>query len=309
MMQSRLPPPTLSIIVPTYNYADRLGKCLQSVRSQLAEEAELIVVDDGSTDATPTVLAQLHEGQSNFRHVRQANRGAAAARNHGLGLATGCFVLFLDADDELLPGTIAAITDHLGQHPETDLLIGGHISRRPDGREKTSRPSTFPESPRARIAAYLIHKQIDLGHGSFVARRELLERCPYPESLRKREDIPVFAYLLAYARIACIDHVMVRVHKHTNSLRHQVFDGDNNFMAFVAEVFRQLPANCQPLQRSYAALRAQSALRNALANRRWGEARHHLISSFHHDWRQVLRPQHVRKGLRALLAGRRHSVR
>lgn len=301
--ESGITPILLSVVIPAYNYADRLERCLESVLCQLTEQAELIVVDDGSTDDTPAVLDRLQHGQPNFCHIRQLNRGAAAARNHGLRLAAGRFVLFLDADDELMPGTLDAVSAHLNRHPETDLLIGGHISRRTDGREKTSRPGTFPESPRARIAAYLIHKRIDLGHGSFVARKALLAGCPYPETLRKREDIPVFAYLLASARIACLDHVMVRVHKHENSLRRSIFDGNKDFMVFVTEVFRLLPTTCQPLLRSYAAIRAQSALRNALASRQWGDARHHLISSLGHDWRQALRPLHVRKALRALLAG------
>jgi hypothetical protein len=204
-----------------------------------------------------------------------------------------------------MPNSISAIYSYLGEHPDVDMVIGGHINRRPDGREKISSPSHFQESPCARIADYLIHKRISLCHGSFVVSKELLAKRPYPESLRKREDIPVFAYLLAYANIACIEHVMVRVNKHTTSLRHRDFGEDSENPAdLVAEVFKSLPEACQPIRCSYAAIRYQAAFRNALARRCWDEARRLLLESLRHDWKRALSLANMHKAGRALLMGR-----
>jgi glycosyltransferase involved in cell wall biosynthesis len=92
--------PLVSIVIPAYNAATSLNTAVESVLAQTYAGVEVIVVDDGSTDDTPSVLARL--GQR-VRWTRQANRGPGAARNRGLGLARGAYIMFLDADDWILP--------------------------------------------------------------------------------------------------------------------------------------------------------------------------------------------------------------
>ena len=132
----------LSVIVPTYNYASNLAICLTSVLKQLNRESELIVIDDGSTDETKAIVEGLTpKDHCAFVYAWQANGGAASARNHGLRLARGAYVLFLDADDQMMPGTADTVCAYLKTHPETDLLIGGHVTHRRDGQQKTAMPS------------------------------------------------------------------------------------------------------------------------------------------------------------------------
>jgi hypothetical protein len=92
--------PTVSVVIPAYNCAALLPTAVESVLGQTYPGVEVIVVDDGSTDDTPDVLASL--GQK-IRWTRQGNRGPGAARNRGLGMARGEYVMFLDADDWILP--------------------------------------------------------------------------------------------------------------------------------------------------------------------------------------------------------------
>jgi len=97
---------TVSVVVPTYNCAERLTRALDSVVAQTYphDKLELVVVDDGSTDDTAEqVQAFKRRAQLEVRHVRQQNAGPAAARNHGLRLARGDAIAFLDADDRWLP--------------------------------------------------------------------------------------------------------------------------------------------------------------------------------------------------------------
>lgn len=97
---------TVSVIVPTYNCASRLVTAVQSVFAQTYPEdlVEIIVIDDGSTDFTAECIGAIqHRCASELRYVRQANAGPAAARNHGIRLARGDIVAFLDADDAWLP--------------------------------------------------------------------------------------------------------------------------------------------------------------------------------------------------------------
>ena len=124
----------LSIVIPTFNYAQFVERAINSVLSQMSEKAELIVVDDGSSDNTPDVLAALMAmGCQRFRCLRQENAGPAAARNHGFSRSVGRFILFLDADDELLPGAIDKIVQAIEADPGADLILGAYLARSPSG--------------------------------------------------------------------------------------------------------------------------------------------------------------------------------
>jgi glycosyltransferase involved in cell wall biosynthesis len=102
--------PTLSVVIPTWNCAARLVRALHSVAAQTCalDDVETLVVDDGSSDDTAEQIA-IFSAQSplHVRYVRQDNAGPAAARNHGLRLARGDAIAFLDADDEWRPRKLA----------------------------------------------------------------------------------------------------------------------------------------------------------------------------------------------------------
>lgn len=94
--------PKVSVIIPTYNRAHVLGRALRSVLNQAYQDFELIVVDDGSSDATVEVMSGFADSRIRYLH-HEENRGAAAARNSGIKAARGEYVAFLDSDDEWLP--------------------------------------------------------------------------------------------------------------------------------------------------------------------------------------------------------------
>src|SRR5215210_2105808 len=91
--------PLVSVIIPCYNQAHFLGEAIESVLGQSYPNFEIVVVDDGSPDDTAEVAARYPE----VRYICQDNQGLSAARNTGLGQSEGEYVVFLDADDRLLP--------------------------------------------------------------------------------------------------------------------------------------------------------------------------------------------------------------
>jgi glycosyltransferase involved in cell wall biosynthesis len=92
---------TVSVVIPTYNCSPRLLRALRSVAAQTYRDIEIVVIDDGSTDDTGyRVTEWTAQSGANVRYVRQTNAGPAAARNHGMRLASGDAIAFLDADDE-----------------------------------------------------------------------------------------------------------------------------------------------------------------------------------------------------------------
>jgi glycosyltransferase involved in cell wall biosynthesis len=95
---------TVSIVIPAYNAAKFIRAAVDSALAQTHPDREVIVVDDGSSDTTPEILASYGD---RIRVVRQANQGTAVACNAGVGAARGEWVAFLDADDEWLPGKLA----------------------------------------------------------------------------------------------------------------------------------------------------------------------------------------------------------
>ena len=90
--------PIISIVIPVYNVDMFLRKALQSVADQTFQNYEAIIVDDGSTDRCPEIIAKYVRKYSNFKSVRQKNAGLSAARNTGLRLAQGEFIAFMDSD-------------------------------------------------------------------------------------------------------------------------------------------------------------------------------------------------------------------
>src|SRR5262245_16007663 len=97
----------LSIVVPFFNSAGKADRLLSTLAGISEPDVELIFVDDGSSDATP---AYLHEWQSRMQIrctcVRHENKGPGGARNHGLDLASGQFVWYVDADDDINPDVV-----------------------------------------------------------------------------------------------------------------------------------------------------------------------------------------------------------
>ncbi len=98
---------TVTVIIPTYNRENRIARTLASVLDQDYGKIEIIVIDDGSTDATESVIRRVAEHNADadkrIRYIRQTNQGACVARNRGMMLTTGDYIMFLDSDDLIKP--------------------------------------------------------------------------------------------------------------------------------------------------------------------------------------------------------------
>lgn len=105
--------PLLSIIIPAYNVELFLPKCLDSIFSQDYSDFEVICVNDGSTDGTQILLEGYAANHSNMKVISQPNKGMSASRNHGLDMAEGEYVVFVDSDDWLCDGAFTRLSAHL----------------------------------------------------------------------------------------------------------------------------------------------------------------------------------------------------
>lgn len=126
--------PQISVIIPLYNKADYIRRALDSVFAQTFQKFEVIVVDDGSTDDGPKIVAGYDK--SRFQLLRQKNAGPGAARNRGIRAAQGKYVAFLDADDEWLPEYLEKSYETLEKNKTCDFSVSGwyqDYSQHPEG--------------------------------------------------------------------------------------------------------------------------------------------------------------------------------
>lgn len=114
----------VSVIIPTYNRADLLPHTLAAIRAQTLPPAEIIVIDDGSTDSTPSLLAAL---APEIRTIRVPNGGDLVARNVGMDAATGDFVAFCDSDDLWRPGFLAEMARLWQAEPALTAAFGDFV--------------------------------------------------------------------------------------------------------------------------------------------------------------------------------------
>lgn len=133
----------VSVIIPAYNAQKFIKETIESVKKQTYSDWELIVVNDGSTDDTVTVLE--NEGDQRIRLVHQANKGVSSARNNGLRQATGEFVMFLDADDVLTSDFIKSRLNFLKSNPEIGFT-GGLVETFPSKSSLKKAAAVDPEN-------------------------------------------------------------------------------------------------------------------------------------------------------------------
>lgn len=112
--------PRFSVVIPAYNAAATIARAIASVHAQSWRAHEIIVVDDGSSDATQRIA--LDRGAT---CIRQPNAGPSAARNRGVAAASGDWIAFLDADDWFLPDRLRVHAEMIGADPALDFVVGG----------------------------------------------------------------------------------------------------------------------------------------------------------------------------------------
>lgn len=293
----------ISVVIPAYNYAKTLARAVESVVPQLGMDSELIIIDDGSIDDTPQVVADLLKCfPGKFRAIRQSNAGLAAVRNRGIEEARGRYLVFLDADDEMCTDALWFLRQHISRYSDTQFIIGGYVSVFPDGRESRKMPDSLPETPLDRVRGYLLDKTLRLSNGACAMDREVFALGAYPERFRNAEDIPVFAQVLASYRCSVLSAPLARVYKHDDSLRHNLDYGLQIGDQLVAEVFDtgRLPESLRVLRQAFLAQRYLSLFRTSVAVGKRKAGLEFYWLALKSDWRAVFRFSYTRKALKLL---------
>lgn len=166
--------PFLSVIIPVYNAERYVAEAVQSILAEQYPLLEILAIDDGSTDRSAEILKAFPE----VAYYHQTNKGPAAARNHGIKLAKGDFILFLDADDLFPEGKIRLQLSYFDQKPEIEMVMGKSQFIFENGSSKAV--FRFPDETYQVLSVLL---------GSGLYRRSLFDKVGlFEESLHFSED-------------------------------------------------------------------------------------------------------------------------
>lgn len=188
----------ISVVIPLYNKEATVARALRSVLAQTFQEFEVVVVNDGSTDNGPQVVAGV--GDARVRLVNQANAGVAAARNRGVAEARGEVVAFLDADDEWLPGFLEAVHEMVAAHPQSEMFATLYFKVGPDGQRRPAAVSSTDLTDYFRVAA---SSEPPINASCVAIRKRALEEVGgFPVGIKSGEDLLTWARLAARAPVA-----------------------------------------------------------------------------------------------------------
>jgi len=220
-------PPMVSVVIPAWNCARYLRRALDSVLAQQYphDRLEVVVVDDGSTDASPRIVADYAARDPRVRLLQQPNAGPAAARNRGIAAARGELIAFLDADDAWAPGKLAAQAALFAADPSLGLVHCGVRFVDADGEEVTG----WVRQTRIARGDILLDFVCDfflITSAVMLPRRVLDEVGRFDTSLRVGEDNELFLRVLARYRADCVDAPMLDRTIRADSLSREDFDLD-----------------------------------------------------------------------------------
>lgn len=179
----------VSVIIPTYNRADLIGRAIASVIAQIHQNLEIIVVDDASTENIDQAIAHIDDPRLQYiRHP--TNLGGSAARNTGIKAAQGEFVAFLDSDDTWLPDKLQLQLAEISKVNISDNLVC--YSQFQSSPKVFYAPSVFPtrgKQPQETVADYLWASQGEMLTSSLLMHRSLAQRTLFQPGLIKHQDL------------------------------------------------------------------------------------------------------------------------
>lgn len=186
----------ISVIIPLFNKEKCIEQSVRSVLTQTFPNFELIIVDDGSTDNSVAIIQQMEDQR--IRLISQKNMGPSAARNTGVRNANTEWIVFLDADDELLPDALKHFSKLRQKYDTMDIFDCSSIIQNKGKRRLRENPiEGVIDNP---LKMCFLGK-IGPGSGHAMFRKSLLEQFPYNEQIRRFEDAEHIIRILPHAEV------------------------------------------------------------------------------------------------------------
>ncbi len=270
---------SVSVIIPTCNRAPLLGRALASVLGQSRPPDEVIVVDDGSSDETPALMAQRFPG---VLYLRQENRGVSAARNRGIRQASSQWLAFLDSDDEWLPRKLERQLALLAAEPQWHIIHNDEIWIRRGRRVN-------PMKKHAKQGGWIFARCLPLcviSPSAVMIRRSVFASVGlFDESLPACEDYELWLRICCRYPVAYVDEALTVKHGgHADQLSRRHWGMDRFRIQALDKLLREGPLDTEQRATALAMLRHKTAiyLQGAARRGRHGEVARYQALLRHH---------------------------
>ncbi len=219
--------PLISIIIPLYNKGKNIESTIASALSQNYKKIEIIIVDDGSTDNSADIVKAIND--SRIRYFYKINGGVSSARNYGVQKANGEWVLFLDADDILLPNCLSTLYDVVLSCNQYLDVVAGNYYRVIGEKRKLYNNGKYQGIVPDNFKWYFFNK-FSMRTGCVLIRKEIMDKYPFNESLSRYEDLELILRILKSAVVYTIPDVVFEYRCDNNALSKAIVE--NRFKDF-----------------------------------------------------------------------------
>lgn len=275
--------PSVSVVIPAYNSAAPLREAVESVFGQTYQDFEILVVDDGSTDDTESVARSFG---NRIVYLKQENRGAGAARNHGIRKAQGRYVAFLDSDDLWCPSKLAEQIPLLDRDPEIGLVYSDWAVRSQD---REVNPSYLKDLSPA--SGYVFEALVQSGFiltSGTVVRRSCLEEVGYfDEGLSVGEDLDLWLRICYRWKVGFVNKPLLTKRNRNGNLSSDLEKtAVERIVLFrkTLRTFQDMPRSSQRLVRHQVALSYWDVGYHHFDRMLLKEARRNFLSGLRFQW-------------------------
>ncbi len=213
----------VDVLMPAYNAAATLRDAIESIRAQTVRDIRIVVVNDGSTDATASIAAELARQDGRVKLVNTPNRGIVEARNEALRNATSEFIACLDADDLAFPHRLERELKYLANHPEC-VAVGAYVEHMDEhgatlgGMQQPTPPADADPAKAPALEPYIIQSTL-------LARRAAVEAAGLYRHVPNSEDSDLFWRLAERGALANLPEKLGKYRVHTASVSSSIVNG------------------------------------------------------------------------------------
>lgn len=243
--------PRVSVIIPTYNRADILDRAIDSVLGQTYDDLELIVVDDGSTDRTPELIAEYDDPRLTFIE-HEENRGGSVARNTGIAHATGDYLAFLDSDDAWRPRKLELQVAELDRRGDDWVAVycdaefvtadTGFVQQAAGFLVDHIADSDTPTEGGEELIKYVLADELHTSAGStLLVRQETVDAIDgFDESFIRFQDPEFLIRVLQQGKLAYIPQTLVERYESADPPPHLVAAADRHYLNTFWDTVKEL---------------------------------------------------------------------
>lgn len=237
--------PLISVIIPVFNGEKTIKETIQSVLGQTFSDFEIVVIDDGSTDATLSVLASIHDPR--LKIFSYPNSGVAVSRNRGFSHASGEFIAFLDADDLWVPDKLEAQFKALQANPQAAVAYSwvNYITQSGEffrsGNYVNANGNVYPQM--------LVQSLLENGSNPLIHRNALTEVGGFDQELCPAEDWDMWLRLAVRYHFVVVPAPQILYRMSASSGSANVLKMEASGLRFIEKAYRQAPASLQRLKR------------------------------------------------------------